>query len=238
MKSVEYALVNPWATEADVRRHCGHAMEQGFGSVSVAGHWLPLCARMLDSAGIMLATSVNFPFGTAFPVVKAYEAVRAIQFGATKEIAVMMNHGLISAGDMPAVTEEIRLLKYEIFGSSGTRKLLSSSSRLGIIIDAYLGEDDFLRLCQQAMVESVFVQIGTGLSGEVVRPEDVSFAKGVVGDSVELKAAMTEGIDRSFDTGKAAALLKAGATKVVLAADASAVFSKKPGVVRGEMGGV
>lgn len=86
---IDHTLLSPEATEDEVRRHCGEALELGVFAVCVNPTMVEIAAGEL-AGGVAVAAVVGFPSGAHAPAVKAAEVELAWREGA-RELDVVMN---------------------------------------------------------------------------------------------------------------------------------------------------
>jgi deoxyribose-phosphate aldolase len=73
-KMIDHTLLQPHATEDDIRRLCDEAVRYGFAAVCVSPIYVPLVYRVLRGTDIRICTVVGFPLGSTFKEVKVEEA--------------------------------------------------------------------------------------------------------------------------------------------------------------------
>jgi deoxyribose-phosphate aldolase len=103
---IDYTLLRPEATAAEIDRLCDEGRAAGVIAVCVNGGWVVRCVARLRSSGIRVAAVVGFPLGAGSPRAKAAEAAFAVGDGAT-ELDMVMPVGLAKAGDWNAVSEDV-----------------------------------------------------------------------------------------------------------------------------------
>ncbi len=93
--AIEHTMLKRTATPADVDRTLQEALQSGLRSVCI-----PPCyvARAAQSADVSVVSVVGFPNGYASSCVKAFEAQKAVEDGAS-EIDMVANLGAIRSGD-------------------------------------------------------------------------------------------------------------------------------------------
>jgi deoxyribose-phosphate aldolase len=101
---IDHTLLRPETTDDDVAALCAEAKELGVAAVCVSPSLLPL--RSPPGAGIAVAAVVGFPSGAHAPGVKAVEAARAVEAGAT-ELDMVLDLGLVRAGEWSAVDADV-----------------------------------------------------------------------------------------------------------------------------------
>jgi len=200
---IDHTLLEPQATEEQIRELCREAREFGVAAVCVNGSRVGQAAGELVGSGIAVCTVVGFPLGAAASTGKAAEAVDAIARGAW-EIDMVANIGLLKDGDDDAVFADISAVRHAI-GDDGVLKV--------IIESAALTDDEIARACELAVEAGAeFVKTSTGFhpaGGASV--EAVRLMRRTVGDRVQVKA--SGGIRTLAD---AEALLEAGADRLGL----------------------
>lgn len=102
---IDHTLLAPDATPADIDRLCCEALEWGFLMVCVNPVWVSLAVEILEGGFPQVCSVAGFPLGAT--TVKALEASRAVDDGAG-EIDMVMNTGLLLAGDTAGVELEIK----------------------------------------------------------------------------------------------------------------------------------
>ena len=93
-KRIEFSLCQQHASDDDVRIFCRDAAEVGVGVACVNPVNIPLTVKLLGGREIDISANVGFPFGSHLPEVKALEARRAVEAGAT-QIDMVINVGAL-----------------------------------------------------------------------------------------------------------------------------------------------
>lgn len=101
----DHTLLASGTTPQHLERFLDDAVELGVTRVCISPSLLPV-----DKRGLEIVTVVGFPSGAHHAEVKACEAARAVRDGAD-EIDMVVNLGLVHAGEWEAVSEEIRTVK-------------------------------------------------------------------------------------------------------------------------------
>lgn len=196
---LDHTLLRPEAGFADVVALCSEANELGVAAVCVSPSRLPLPAGLLDPA-IGLAVVCGFPSGAHQPEVKAAEAARSVDDGAT-EVDMVIDLGRARDADWDSVIGEIA----EVRGAVG-------STVLKVIIEsAALDAEGIVAACRAAESAGAdFVKTSTGFhpsGGASV--EAVRLMADTVGGRLGVKA--SGGIRTAAD---ALAMIEAGATRI------------------------
>jgi deoxyribose-phosphate aldolase len=94
----DHTLLDEAAGEANIRRHCGEAVDYGFYAVCVRPEWVGLCADILYGKGVKVVSVAGFPYGTELPKVKALQAEAVIMDGAD-EVDIVANLEAVANND-------------------------------------------------------------------------------------------------------------------------------------------
>lgn len=185
-KLIDYALVKPTHTSADVERACREASEHGIGAVCVLPPFVELAARLLSGSGSRVCAAVAFPLGASPTEAKVREAELVVEMGAD-EVDFVMNVPLFKSGERSRVLRDI-----EAVTSAAKR----AGWRLGkevvvkvIIETGYLGPGEIVEASE--LVEeggADFVKTCTGFGPRGASIEDVKLVLSAV-RRVRVKAA-------------------------------------------------
>ncbi len=212
---IDHTLLKPNATEEQIRKLCGEALEFNFRSVCVNPTWVPLVSELLRGSEVLTCSVVGFPLGATEPAIKAMEARRAIRNGA-REIDMVINVGALKSGDDSLVLRDIRAVVEDCVDGNAVCKV--------IIETALLTDDEKRRACELARsARAHFVKTSTGFSSGGATVSDVALMASVVrGAGMEVKA--SGGIS---SYGDAKAMIEAGATRLGASASIGIVREAK-----------
>jgi deoxyribose-phosphate aldolase len=198
---IDHTVLKPETTRADVERLCRETREHVFASACVAPAWVRDAARFLDGTPSRVCAVIAFPHGTSVSGIKAEEARRALDDGAT-ELDMVIAVGLLKSGDAAAVERDIRAVVEPARRSKALVKVILETSLLS-------AEEKALacRLAEAAGADFVKTSTGFGPGGATVA--DVELLARTVGGRLGVKAS---GGIRSLDF--ALALFDAGATRL------------------------
>jgi deoxyribose-phosphate aldolase len=212
---IDHTLLKPDSGPAGLDTLCQEAATHKFHSVCVNSCWVGYVARKLRGTGVAVASTVGFPLGAMTSRSKAFETADAIRAGAT-EIDMVINVGMLKCGDLAYVEDDIRAV----------RRAARRGAILKVIIEtALLTREEKVTACELAMKAGAdFVKTCTGFSGGAATVEDVSLMRGVVGESLGVKAS---GGIRTYES--ALALIKAGATRLGTSSGVAIVAGGKAG---------
>ena len=198
-KAIDHTMLQPHATEDDIRRLCDEAVQYGFAAVCINPIYVPLAYRLLSGSGVNVCTVVGFPIGSTFKEVKVEEASRAVEEGAS-EVDMVISLPMLRSRRYDYVEEEIREIKRAI-----------GDNILKVIIECcYLTDEEKIaasRIAERAGADFVKTSTGFGPSGAKI--EDVKLLRSVLPPHVKIKAA------GGIRTGEQAlSFLEAGADRI------------------------
>jgi deoxyribose-phosphate aldolase len=198
---IDHTLLKPEATYAQIAQLCDEARQYGFASVCVNATHVKRCAERLAGSPVKVCGVVGFPLGATLPEVKAYEAQRAIEDGAT-EIDMVINVGALKSKDDDLVARDIGAV---------VRMAHTSGALVKVIIEAaLLTDEEKTTACQLAIEAGAdFVKTSTGFGPGGATARDVELMRRAVGPRVGIKAA--GGIRTREDAEK---MVAAGATRI------------------------
>jgi len=198
-RMIDHTMLQPHATEDDIRRLCNEATQYGFAAVCVNPIYVPLAYQILRGTDIKVCTVAGFPLGSTFKEVKVEEARRAVEEGAS-EIDMVISLPMLKSRRYDYVEEEIREVKRAI-----------GDKILKVIIECcYLTDEEKIaaaRIIERAGADFVKTSTGFGPSGAKI--EDVKLLRSVLSPHVKIKVA------GGIRTGEQAlSFLEAGADRI------------------------
>jgi deoxyribose-phosphate aldolase len=203
VKVIDHTLLKPSATVADIERLCKEAEENGFYSVCVNTCYVRKAVSILKDTPVKISATVGFPLGAASSDVKAYEAARAIESGAS-EVDMVMNVGFLKSGDYFEVKNDIEGVVLAV-------KKINPESKVKVILETgLLHKNEKVSACRLAKDAGAhFVKTSTGFAERGAVVEDIRLMKKMVGDCMGIKAS---GGIRDLKT--LTSMLEAGATRI------------------------
>ena len=149
LANADHTLLAPPTTAAELEAFLVDAVALGVKRVCVSPSLLPV-----DKRGLEIVTVVGFPSGVHKAEVKAFEAAQAVRDGAD-EVDMVVNPGLVHAGDWTGVEAEIRAVREASVG-----KVLKV-----IIESASLTDEQIVGCCRASEAAGAdFVKTSTGFS--------------------------------------------------------------------------
>jgi deoxyribose-phosphate aldolase len=176
---IDHTLLRPEATPDDIRRLCEEARRFDFFSVCVNTHFVPLASSCTEGSGVAVCSISGFPLGAVDTAVKAFEARRAVERGAS-EIDMVMNVGALKAGERGTVSDDVAAV-VEACGEGAIVKV--------IIEAALLDDDEIVEACRLSVeAGAAFVKSSTGFGPPGADPRMIRIMRGAVGPSIGVKA--------------------------------------------------
>ena len=175
---IDYTLLKPTATFADIEKLCQEALSYHFFSVCVNSSYISYAKNLLKESPTKLCSVVGFPLGAMSPLAKANEATIALEEGAD-EIDMVMNIGWFLSGQIHKVLEEVSQIK----------KITGNKVLKLIIETCYLSEAQKRLACQMGVDAGAdFIKTATGFGTGGATLSDVRLMKEVVGNQALIKA--------------------------------------------------
>ena len=106
---VDHTLLKQTATWEEIQKLCDEAIAYGTASVCIPPCYVAKAHQYVQGR-MTICTVVGFPNGNMTPAAKEFETREALANGA-EEIDMVINIGMLKAGDFSYVADEIRRLK-------------------------------------------------------------------------------------------------------------------------------
>lgn len=175
---IDHTTLKASATKGEIKDLCKEAIDHGFKAVCINSCWVALAAKELKGHKVQIATVIGFPLGAMTTEAKLFEAKEAIANGAD-EVDMVLNVGWLKSGFYEHVQHEIAQIKQGI-GEKVLKVILET---------CYLTNDEKRKACELAAAAGAdFVKTSTGFGTGGATLEDVQLMKGVVGDTILIKA--------------------------------------------------
>lgn len=174
---VDHTLLKQTATWDDIRELCDEAVAFHTASVCIPPCYVEQASKYLDGK-IPVCTVIGFPNGNTTTANKLAETLEALDNGA-QEFDMVINIGMLKAGEDGYVAEEIRQLKRAV-----------GSRTLKVIVETgLLDEDEKIRMCRIVTESGAdFIKTSTGFAGSGATFEDIALFAKHVGKNVKIKA--------------------------------------------------
>ena len=175
---VDHTLLKQQSTWEGIRTLCDEAVEYGAASVCIPPCYVKQAHDYL--AGRMaVCTVIGFPNGYNTTAVKVFETKDALANGAD-EIDMVINIGMLKAGNTDYVLDEIRQLK----AACGDKVLKV------IIETCLLTDEEKITMCRLVTEAGAdYIKTSTGFSVSGASFEDIALFAAHVGKNVKMKAA-------------------------------------------------
>lgn len=199
---IDHTLIRSTATRDEVTQLCLEAKKHKFKCIVVNPYYISLACRMLEATGVKIGSTVGFPMGATLPVIKAREAEKAVELGAT-ELDMVMNISAFKSKEYEAVRQDIEAVT--------DIKRLNPDVVIKVIIETgFLTGEEKPTACKLAeKARADFVKTSTGLFGGKATVKDVRIMRKAVGNRMGVKAA--GGIRTLKD---ALVMIEAGANRI------------------------
>jgi len=200
-KMIDHTLLKPDATPEQIAQLCFEARKYQFASVCVNPTWVRLCAQLLEGSPVKVCTVIGFPLGATSSEVKAFEAVKAMDQGAT-EIDMVINIGALKARELEVVAQDICGVVNAVHARGFIVKVILETVLL-------TDEEKTIACLLSKEAGADFVKTSTGFAGGGATVHDVALMRRVVGPEIGVKAS---GGVRTYED--AESMIKAGATRI------------------------
>jgi deoxyribose-phosphate aldolase len=197
---IDHTLLKPDALSPAIDNLCKEAAKYGFYSVCVNSHWVAHCHKALQGTAVKIAAVVGFPLGASLSEVKAFEAVKAVENGAS-EIDMVLPIGLLLEGRHDAVRADIARVVDAVKGKAIVKVIMETG---------FLNDEQKIAACKLSEEAGAhFVKTSTGFGPGGASVEDVTLMCHHVSPSIGVKAS---GGVRDLET--ALRMIEAGATRL------------------------
>jgi len=178
LKCVDHTLLKQTATWADIQKICDEAVKYHTATVMIPSCYV---ARIKEKYGdvLKIATVVGFPNGNCNTAAKIAETAQALADGVS-EVDMVINIGMLKAGETDYVTEEIKALKRVV----GDRILKV------IVETCFLTEEEKIAACKCVNDSGAdIIKTSTGFGSAGATLEDIALFNKHINKGVGMKAA-------------------------------------------------
>lgn len=197
---IDHTVLKPEATRGEVEKLCREAVEYGFASVCINPYYVKMAAGLVSGSSVKVCTVIGFPLGANTTEVKTFEAVKAVEEGAT-EVDMVINVGALKDKDYEVVYNDIKSIVDSVKGKAIVKVILET---------CLLTDEEKIKaceLCKEAGAD--FVKTSTGFSKGGATTQDIELMRKAVGPDMGVKAS---GGVRTYED--AAAMVEAGASRI------------------------
>lgn len=178
LSKVDHTLLSQTATWKEIKQLCDDGIKYNVASVCIPAAYVKKAKEYVGDK-LTICTVVGFPNGYSTPEAKAYEALQAIDRGAS-EIDMVINIGWLKDKRYKDILNEIKLL----------RKACDDLVLKVIIETCFLTEEEKIKMCEIVTEsEADFIKTSTGFGGAGATFEDIKLFSKYVGPNVKIKAA-------------------------------------------------
>lgn len=178
LAACDHTLLSLTATWKDIRNVCDEAKEFGTASVCIPPCYVKDAKDYLVDV-VNICTVIGFPNGNMTTASKVFETLDAIKNGA-EEIDIVMNIGMLKAGNLKYVLDEVRAIKE----ACGTHVLKV------IVETCLLTEMEKVEMCRiVSEAKADYIKTSTGFSKAGATFDDVRLFADNIGEGVKIKAA-------------------------------------------------
>lgn len=198
-KTIDHSLLRPELTLDEVLAGCDLAAAYQVASVCCRPLDVAQCRDALEGSGVAVGTVVGFPHGSSTTAVKAAEAERALDDGAT-ELDMVLPIGWLRSKKDAYVQDDIAAVVAVAHPRGAIVKV--------ILENAYLTDEEKVRGCQLAEAAGAdFVKTSTGYAPSGSTMDDLRLMRASVSERVKVKAAggirtldlLIEGLNAGMD---------------------------------------
>ena len=178
LKIVDHTLLAQTATLKDILAIVDDGIKYGTASVCIPSCYVAEAVKYANGK-LPICTVVGFPNGNYTTEAKAAETAKALADGAA-EIDMVINIGMLKAGEYDYVLEEIKTLK----------KLCGERILKVIIETCLLTDEEKIKMCEIVSASGAdFIKTSTGFSTGGATREDIALFKANVREGLGIKAA-------------------------------------------------
>ena len=210
LAACDHTLLLQGSTWDEIRVICDDAMKYKTASICIPPCYVKAAYEYMGGK-IPVCTVIGFPNGNMTTATKVFETEDALKNGA-EEIDMVINIGMLKAGDDDYVLNEIKEIK----------KACGDHILKVIIETCLLTDEEKIRMCEIVTKAGAdYIKTSTGFSTSGATFDDVKLFKEHVGENVKIKAAggissledaekfMALGADR-LGTSRIVKIIKAG----------------------------
>lgn len=198
-KMIDHTNVKPDAVSEDIKTLCKEAVEYNFACACVTPVNVALAHEILKDSGIGVCAVIGFPFGSNKSEIKSFEALVAVEDGAS-ELDMVLNIGALKSSQDTLVQRDIE----------GVVESADGMVVKVIIETALLNPDEMVKACELAKNAGAdYVKTSTGIGYSGANAVDVKLLRETVGENMGVKAS---GGIRTLES--AIEMIEAGASKI------------------------
>lgn len=181
---IDYSVLKPEFTEADIRRYIQEGVDFGCATVCINPSSLPIAAELTEGTSTGICVVCDFPFGTSTTASKVLQAQEYCRDRKVQDLDIVANYGWIRSGKWDDVTKDIAAVVEACHKFGTLVKVIFETDALTV--------DEVKKSCACAIeAQADFVKTSTGfLTGHEVHgatPEIIKVMLDVCGDKIKVK---------------------------------------------------
>ncbi len=178
LAACDHTLLLQGSTWDEIKTICDDAVKYKTASVCIPPCYVKQASEYMGGR-IPVCTVIGFPNGNMTTATKVFETEDALKNGA-EEIDMVINIGMLKAGDHDYVLNEIKEIK----------KACGDHILKVIIETCLLTDDEKIKMCELVTKAGAdYIKTSTGFSTSGATFDDVKLFKEHVGENVKIKAA-------------------------------------------------
>ena len=178
LAACDHTLLLQGSTWDEIKTICDDAVKYKTASVCIPPCYVKQASEYM-AGRIPVCTVIGFPNGNMTTATKVFETEDALKNGA-EEIDMVINIGMLKAGDHDYVLNEIKEIK----------KACGDHILKVIIETCLLTDDEKIKMCELVTKAGAdYIKTSTGFSTSGATFDDVKLFKEHVGENVKIKAA-------------------------------------------------
>ena len=178
-KMLDHSTLQPYLTQADIRKGCELALQYDVASVCARPADMKLVKRLLAGSDVKVCTVIGFPHGNHKPEIKLAEAEAALADGCD-ELDMVLNIGRLLAGEDDYVRDEIASLCRAAHAKGAIVKV--------ILETCYLNDEQKKTACRLSVEAGAdFVKTSTGYGSSGCTIVDLKLMRDAVPATVRVK---------------------------------------------------
>ena len=178
LSACDHTLLLQGSTWDEIKTICGDAVKYGTASICIPPCYVKPAKEYVGDK-VAICTVIGFPNGNMTTKTKVFETTDALNNGAD-EIDMVINIGMLKAGDHDYVLDEIKQIK----------KACGDHILKVIIETCLLTEEEKIKMCEIVTASGAdYIKTSTGFSTSGATFEDVKLFSEHIGENVKIKAA-------------------------------------------------
>jgi len=178
---IDHSLLRPDLTLDELMAGLQMARQYKVATCCVRPYDIELAKRELAGSPVRVSTVVGFPHGSSMTEVKVFEAIKALEAGAT-DLDMVLAIGRLKSRDYEYVARDIKAVVEAAHARSAVVKVIFECS--------YLTDEEKVKACQICEEAGAdYVKTSTGYSNSGATVEDVALMRRSCSPRVAVKAA-------------------------------------------------